>query len=231
MAANNLPREIQDRGLRLLRPLVDPLVRRGVDPNNITTIGFLVTISAGIAFFMGHPRIAGALVLLGGFFDIIDGEVARGTGQVTVFGSFYDSTLDRMSEVVMFIGILSLYGGWHPDFDYPWMVYIVGLAMGGSLMVSYTRSKAEAMGLNCNVGMMQRTERVLLIGASALLFGGSLDGAVLTWVLLIITVLTNFTVFQRIVWVHRHTAIAPLERRTHVPRPAVKVTHKTGTRR
>jgi CDP-diacylglycerol---glycerol-3-phosphate 3-phosphatidyltransferase len=231
MAANNLPKEIQERGLKLLRPIVDPLIRRGVDPNYITTVGFLVTIAAGVAFFMGHPRIAGALVLSGGFFDIIDGEVARGGGRTTVFGSFYDATLDRFSEVVMFIGILSLYGGWHPDFDYPWMVYVVGLALGGSLMVSYTRARAEALGLDCNVGMMQRTERVVLIGLSALLFGGWLGGAVLTWVLLIITVLTNFTVFQRIVWVHRHTAEARSEPLPQAPRAAVKLPQKTGTRR
>jgi len=232
MAANNLPKHLQDMGLRLLDPLVQPLIRRGVDPNYITTVGFLVTVSAGVAFFMGHPRIAGALVLLGGFFDILDGQVARGSGRTTIFGAFYDATLDRMSEVVMFIGILSLYGGWHPDFDYPWMVYVVGLALGGSLMISYTRARAEALGLDCTVGMMQRTERVVLIGSSALFFGGSLEGAVLTWVLLVITVLTNFTVFQRIYWVHRHTSQAATpERRPHAARPTVTVTRKSGTHR
>jgi CDP-diacylglycerol---glycerol-3-phosphate 3-phosphatidyltransferase len=92
-------------------PVFDPLIRGGVDPNYVTTVGFLVTISAGIAFFMGHVRIAGALVLLGGFFDIIDGQVARATGLASVFGSFYDSTLDRISEIVVFLGIFSLYGG------------------------------------------------------------------------------------------------------------------------
>lgn len=205
----NIPKHIQDRALAVLNPyLFEPLIRRRVDPNVVTTIGFLVTISAGIAFFMGHVRIAGLLVLIGGVIDIIDGQVARGTGMASVFGSFYDSTLDRVSEIVVFLGIFSLYGGGHPDFDYPWMVYTVALAMAGSLMVSYTRARAEALGMDCKVGLMQRLERVVLIGGAALLFGGAFGGAVLTWVLILMAVLTNFTAFQRIVWVYRHTSRA-----------------------
>lgn len=195
---------VRDRFLSAIRPMPAALARRGVHPNAVTTAGFLVTTSAGLAFFLGHVRIGGALILLGGLFDILDGQVARASHQVSVFGSFYDSTLDRMSEIVVFLGIFSLYGGGHPDFPYPWMVYTVALAMAGSLMISYTRARAEALGLDCRVGMMQRPERVVLTGASALLFGGAWNGLVLTWVLLTMAVLTNFTAFQRIVWVYRH---------------------------
>jgi CDP-diacylglycerol---glycerol-3-phosphate 3-phosphatidyltransferase len=225
MAATSIPKHVQDRAVRLMQPLFEPLIRRRVDPNYVTTVGFLVTISAGIAFFMGHVRIAGALVLLGGFVDIVDGQVARGTGLETVFGSFYDSTLDRVSEIVVFLGIFSLYGGGHPDFGYPWMVYTVALAMAGSLMVSYTRARSDALGIDCNVGMMQRLERVVLIGGAALLFGGAFDGAVLTGVLIIMAVLTNFTAFQRIVWVYRHTA-TPRPEQARIP---VKVTPESQT--
>ncbi|HUE96788.1 MAG TPA: CDP-alcohol phosphatidyltransferase family protein [Longimicrobiaceae bacterium] len=228
MAAANIPKHVQERALKLLQPVFDPLIRRGVDPNYVTTFGFLVTISAGIAFFLGHVRIAGALVLLGGFVDIVDGQVARGTGKASVFGSFYDSTLDRISEVVVFLGIFSLYGGGHPDFEYPWMVYTVALAMAGSLMISYTRAKAEALGLDCNVGVMQRLERVVLIGGASLIFGGAFDGAVLTWVLILMAVLTNFTAFQRIAWVYRHTSV-PAPEPGPVRRPRVKVTSESQT--
>jgi CDP-diacylglycerol---glycerol-3-phosphate 3-phosphatidyltransferase len=162
-------------------------------------------VSAGIAYFLGHPRWAGLLVLIGGIFDILDGQVARGTGLASAFGSFYDSTLDRISEIVVFLGIFSLYGGGHPDFPHPWMVYVVALALAGSLMVSYTRARAESLGLDCKVGLMQRPERVVLIGVSSLLFGGAFEGWVLTGVLLIMAATTNFTTFQRIVWVYRHT--------------------------
>jgi CDP-diacylglycerol--glycerol-3-phosphate 3-phosphatidyltransferase len=195
---------VRERFLAVLQPLPAALIRRGIHPNVVTTAGFLVTTSAGLAFFLGHVRVGGFLILLGGLFDILDGQVARGSGQVSVFGSFFDSTLDRMSEIVVFLGIFSLYGGGHPDFPYPWMVYPVALAMAGSLMISYTRARAESLGLDCKVGLMQRPERVVLTGVSALAFGGAWDGLVLTWVLLTMAVLTNFTTFQRIVWVYRH---------------------------
>jgi CDP-diacylglycerol---glycerol-3-phosphate 3-phosphatidyltransferase len=228
MAAANIPKHVQDSAIRLMKPIFEPFIRRRIHPNIITTVGFLVTISAGVAFFLGHVRIGGALVLVGGFVDIVDGQVARSTGLASVFGSFYDSTLDRISEIVVFLGIFSLYGGGHPDFGYPWMVYTVALAMAGSLMVSYTRARSEALGLDCNVGVMQRLERVVLIGGSALLFGGSFEGAVLTWVLILMAVLTNFTAFQRILWVYRHTSAAVPER-VRPTRPRVKISSESRT--
>lgn len=197
----------RDRALAGLRPLMDVLVRWRVHPNVITTVGFLITVGAGVSFFLGHIRIGGALILLGGVFDVFDGYVARATGLASAFGSFYDSTLDRISEAVVFLGILSLYGGGHPDFGLPWMVYTVALAMTGSLMVSYTRARAEGLGIDCKVGMMQRTERVVLLGAATLLFGSMWGGAALTWVVVVMAVLTNFTAFQRIVWVYRYTRV------------------------
>ena len=202
---NIIPGWMRDGFLGLLKPVPKSLISRGVHPNVITTLGFAVTISAGIAYFLGHVRIGGLLVLVGGIFDILDGQVARGSGKASVFGSFYDSTLDRISEIVVFLGIFSLYGGGHPDFPLPWMVYTVALALAGSLMVSYTRARAEALGLDCKVGLMQRPERVVLIGVASTLFGGAWNGSVLTGVLLVMAALTNFTAFQRIVWVYRHT--------------------------
>jgi CDP-diacylglycerol--glycerol-3-phosphate 3-phosphatidyltransferase len=222
-----LPSWLRDGFIAVLRPVPNLLIRRRVHPNTVTTLGFLVTISAGIAFFLGHVRIGGALVLVGGIFDILDGQVARGTGLASAFGSFYDSTLDRISEIVVFLGIFSLYGGGHPDFPHPWMVYVVASALAGSLMVSYTRARAESLGLDCKVGLMQRPERVVLIGVSSLLFGGSWNGLVLTGVLLIMALLTNFTTFQRIVWVYRHTQrMNPAEPRA-ASRPPLTITPKS----
>ncbi len=200
-----IPGSARDWFLGIVRRVFAVLVRRRVHPNTITTLGFAVTISAGITYFYGHVRWAGFLVLIGGLFDILDGYVARETGLASKFGSFYDSTLDRISEIVVFLGIFSLYGGGHPDFPHPWMVYVVALALAGSLMVSYTRARAEALGLDCKVGLMQRPERVVLIGFSSVFLGGAWEGIGLTAVLLVMAALTNFTVFQRIVWVYRHT--------------------------
>lgn len=205
-----LPAWIRDGFVKLLRPIPRALIARGVHPNTITTIGFLVTITSGVFYFYGRVRIAGAIVILGGICDILDGQVARGSGKASVFGSFYDSTLDRISEIVVFLGIISLYVGGHHDFGgRVWMAYVVGLALAGSLMVSYTRARAEALGLDCKVGLMQRPERVVLIGLSSWWFGGAFNGHVLTGVLLLMATLTNFTVIQRIVWVYRHTRDNP----------------------
>ena len=226
-----IPGAARDWFLGIVRRVFSGLVRRRVHPNTITTLGFAVTISAGITYFYGHVRWAGLLVLIGGLFDILDGYVARETGLASVFGSFYDSTLDRISEIVVFLGIFSLYGGGHPDFPHPWMVYVVASALAGSLMVSYTRARAEALGLDCKVGLMQRPERVVLIGVSSLFLGGAWEGIGLTVVLLVMAVLTNFTVFQRIVWVYRHTRDARLPAQASVTTPAPRSSKSQINRR
>jgi CDP-diacylglycerol--glycerol-3-phosphate 3-phosphatidyltransferase len=134
----------------------------------------------------------------------VDGQVAVRTGQQTVFGSFYDSTTDRIAEIVVMLGVMSLYLGKEPNIGEPWMAYVVAAAMAGSLMVSYTRAKAEALGIDCRVGLMQRAERIILLGGSSLFFGRWHRGAVLTWVMLAMAVLTNLTAIYRIYWVSRH---------------------------
>jgi CDP-diacylglycerol---glycerol-3-phosphate 3-phosphatidyltransferase len=100
------------------------------------------------------------------------------------------------------------------------MIYLVMAAMAGSLMVSYTRARAEALGLDCKVGIMPRAERVVLIGAAALFFGAAWDGLVLKGVILVLAITTNFTAFQRIVWVYQHARGVPLDESEPVPEPA-----------
>lgn len=195
--------------IRTLSPITDALIRARVHPNAITTVGFFIGISSAWAFAEGYVRLAGMFILIGGVFDIFDGRVARGTGLASAFGSFYDSTLDRISEIIVFVGVLALFlrhGSAQEDVG---MVYAVVLALGGSLMVSYTRARAEALGLDCKVGLMQRAERVFTLGAAALLFGTMWDMLVLRGVIVMIAVLANFTAFQRIVWVYRHTRSRP----------------------
>jgi CDP-diacylglycerol---glycerol-3-phosphate 3-phosphatidyltransferase len=195
----------------IIRPLIDLLVRHRVHPNLLTTLGFFSTLGGGFAFHQHEVRLAGFLVLLGGFFDILDGRVARLTGLGSKFGAFYDSTLDRISEIVVFIGILSLYNDYRQELGDVGMIYLVMLAMAGSLMISYTRARAEALGLDCRVGLMPRAERVVLLGAASLFFGTAWDGLVLKGVIVILAVLTNLTAFQRIVWVYQHARGVPLD--------------------
>jgi CDP-diacylglycerol--glycerol-3-phosphate 3-phosphatidyltransferase len=216
---------------KVLNPLTDTLVRWGVHPNLLTSVGFLVTLSSGWFFHEHHVRIAGLLVLLGGLFDILDGRVARLSGLGSKFGAFYDSTLDRISEIAVFFGILSLYNSGLPqqlggmptvagvDLDKVQptdvgMIYMTMLAMAGSLMISYTRARAEAMGLDCRVGLMPRAERVVLIGAASLFFGERWHGMVLKYVIFILAILTILTAFQRIIWVWKHARGVPLEEYT-----------------
>ncbi len=199
------------RVYRIIDPLTDWLARKQVHPNLLTTLGFLATMTSALAFHEHHVRTAGVLVLTGGFFDILDGRVARLSKLGSKFGAFYDSTLDRISEIAVFLGILSLYNDYRLELGDVGMIYLIMLAMAGSLMISYTRARAEALGLDCRVGLMPRAERVVLIGLASLLFGESWDGLILKIVIVVLAVLTNLTAVQRIVWVYRHAKGVPLE--------------------
>ncbi len=196
---------------RIIDPVTRRLVRSGVHPNALTTAGFVTTVAAGLMYGQDHVRWAGLLVLLGGAFDIFDGRVARLSGLASKFGSFYDSTLDRISEIVVYIGLLSLYNQYQTDLQDIGMIYAIMLAMGGSLMISYTRARAAALGLDCSVGLMQRAERVVLLGAGSLAFGLMWDGLVLSTVIVIVAVLTNVTAIHRIYWVYKRAAGVPLD--------------------
>jgi CDP-diacylglycerol--glycerol-3-phosphate 3-phosphatidyltransferase len=204
--------------------LTDWLVKRDVHPNLLTTLGFLVTSGSALAFHQHHARTAGLLILLGGFFDILDGRVARLSHLGSKFGAFYDSTLDRISEIAVYFGILSLYNDYRLELGDVGMIYLIMLAMAGSLMISYTRARAEALGLDCRVGLMQRAERVVLIGGAALFFGEAWNGIVLKGVILVLAILTNITAFQRIVWVYRQATGVPLDAET----PAGTSTDEVG---
>lgn len=196
---------------RIIDPLVRWMVRRRVHPNFLTTMGFVTVVGAGYLYHLDHVRWAGLLVLLGGAWDIFDGQVARVSGRASIFGSFYDSTLDRISEFVVFLGLLSLYNSYAREWLDVWMVYVIFLAMGGSLMVSYTRARAEGLGLDCKVGLMQRPERIVLLGLGSLAFGLMWDGLVLRWTIIVVAILTNVTALQRIVWVYKNAAGRSME--------------------
>jgi CDP-diacylglycerol--glycerol-3-phosphate 3-phosphatidyltransferase len=208
-----------EKGLKILREpvyrIIDPvvrwLIRLRIHPNAISTAGFVVTLVAGLFYHQDHVRTAGVLVLFGGVIDIFDGRVARESGLESKFGAFYDSTLDRLSEVVVFVGLASLYNTFRADVEDVAMVYVILMALGGSLMVSYTRAKAESLGLDCKVGLMERAERVVLLGLGSAVFGLAWDGLALDLIIIVVAVLTNLTAIQRIVWVYQHGKGVPLE--------------------
>jgi len=202
----NYLRDLVERGLRgAVEPVIALLTRYRVHPNTLSSLGFLITCSSGYFFHQHQVRTAGALILIGGIFDLFDGTVARRTGLASPFGAFFDSTLDRLSEIVVYLGLLSLYNEYRVELSDVAMIYVVMLAMAGSLMISYTRARAEALDMECSIGLMQRAERVLLIGLAAVLFGDQNGGIVLKVVLYVLAILTNLTVLQRIWWVYRNT--------------------------
>lgn len=196
---------VERRLVAILSPAINWMVRRRVHPNALSTTGFLVTMSSAFAFGYNHIRTAGALILLGGIFDLFDGRVARATGLASRFGAFYDSTLDRISEIAVYVGLLSLYNTYHPQLGDVGTIYAIMLAMAGSLMISYTRARAQGLGIDCKVGLMQRGERVIMIGLAALLFGGEESGLALRVVIIAVAILANLTAIHRIIWVYQHT--------------------------
>jgi CDP-diacylglycerol--glycerol-3-phosphate 3-phosphatidyltransferase len=209
-----MPEWFKNGFVRLLNPVVETLVRNRVHPNLISSFGFLVTLAGAILIFQ-RSIIAGVVVfLLGGMMDILDGRVARETGLASKFGSFYDSTLDRVSEIVVYF---SLYAYFRPLSNFWWVGYVVILAMVGSLMVSYTRAKAEALGVECKVGTMQRPERVVLLGVGGLLIpvfdliAPEWRFAPLLLALGLIAVLANITALERIYSVYKVARGVPLD--------------------
>ena len=190
--------------LRVIDPVADFLVRHRVNPNTITTIGTLCSLAGGVIYATGHIRTAGWLLGLTALFDVLDGTVARRTGRSTVFGAFYDSTLDRVADGVV-LGGLTVFYATSQEHGSVWMVVISLLAIMGAFLTSYTRARAEALGIDAKVGFLQRPERVTLLSAPQAFFGLALGGWVLMLIVAVLTVTAWITAVQRIVYVYRVT--------------------------
>jgi len=176
----------------LTDPAVRLLVRTSITPGAITWFGFVLAVGAAILAAMGNLLAAGFVVLIAGFFDMLDGALARYTKQVTRFGAVLDSTLDRLAEGVLLLGIIALFAREQSITG----VLLVGATLIASLLVSYVRARAEALGLECMVGLFTRPERVIVLALGLLL--NQVEIA-----LAIIAAFSFFTVGQRLVYVWR----------------------------
>jgi CDP-diacylglycerol--glycerol-3-phosphate 3-phosphatidyltransferase len=145
--------------LFVLRPLVRWLSVMRVRPDTLTVIGWSLALGAAVLFGLGYARVAGLVMLLGGVFDALDGAVARETNRMSSFGAFLDSTLDRISEAVVFVGLIFFYAA----ANRPYEALLAGVAMTFSLLTSYTRARAEGLNINCEVGLLERAGRVLIL--------------------------------------------------------------------
>jgi CDP-diacylglycerol---glycerol-3-phosphate 3-phosphatidyltransferase len=187
-----------------VNPLVERLIRAGVRPNTITTIGTGFVLVSAVVYATGHVRLGGLLLLLSGVADTLDGQVARGGAMVTRFGAFYDSTLDRVGDGATFIGI-GAFLLTAPDVAYRAPAVILCMvAILASVLVSYARARAEGLGLDCKVGIAQRAERILGLGLASLIFGAGPHSLLLEAVVALLAVASIITVVQRFVYVHQH---------------------------
>ncbi len=166
MSSNLIPRRVELIYLNTIEKILRLFLRFNLNPNFLTTVALFISIFAGYFFAIGKFITGGILTLLSGIFDTIDGKIARMMNRVTKFGALYDSTLDRYAEVIVFFGIgvyLIKYG-----------FYITSVAavfaIGGSMMVSYIRARAEGLGFECNIGWMRRAERIVLLGFSSIFY-------------------------------------------------------------
>jgi CDP-diacylglycerol--glycerol-3-phosphate 3-phosphatidyltransferase len=187
-----------------VNPLVERLIRAGVRPNTITTIGTGLVLVSAVVYATGHIRLGGLLLLLSGVADTLDGQVARGGAMVTRFGAFYDSTLDRVGDGATFIGI-GAFLLTAPDVAYRVPAVILCMvAILASVLVSYARARAEGLGLDCKVGIAQRAERILGLGLASVVFGAGRHALLLEAIVALLAVASIITVVQRFVYVHRH---------------------------
>jgi CDP-diacylglycerol---glycerol-3-phosphate 3-phosphatidyltransferase len=181
------------------QPLVSILAKTPISPNMVTWTGFLIVLVASVLACLGHPFAAGWVMLFSGCFDFIDGALARSTNRVTKFGGILDSTLDRISEAAMLLGIMGYYLS-RPAIFQSWIVMLAGIAIVASFMVSYIRSRAEAANLDCQVGISTRPERVIVLGLGMLL--SPISHYFLVVALGLIALLSTITVVQRLVHVY-----------------------------
>jgi CDP-diacylglycerol---glycerol-3-phosphate 3-phosphatidyltransferase len=176
----------------ILQPIARALLKLHITANILTFIGLLLAVGVGVAVMNGQMLLGGVLMLLSGPMDALDGAVARQSGNQNSFGAFFDSTCDRYAEGFVLLG-LSIYG---LAIDDQRLVLLAFVAFWGSLLISYTRARAEGLGIECKVGLFTRMERFILISAM-LILNQILIG------LIILAVLTHITAVQRIVHVWR----------------------------
>ncbi len=192
---------------RLGDPVARVLLQAHVRPNHLTVVGLGVSLAAATALARGSLRTGAVLLTLAGLFDFFDGSLARLANRVSRFGAFLDSVVDRYSDLVVLLGVVLFYH-WAADTA---GLLLTLISVVGTVMVSYTKARAQSIGLSCEIGLMERPERLILLIAGATFHA-------LTPAMLVLAVLTNATALQRILYTRRVT-IAPPARESTAPAP------------
>lgn len=183
---------VRQRAQAVLNIIADIFNNLGFTPNMLTLIGFLAMVGVGGILAIGNFALGGALIIVAGIFDALDGSLARLTNRVTKFGAFFDSTTDRLAEGALFIGLLFAF----MQRGQTWVAYLIFFALLGSLMVSYCRARAEGIGVQMKEGLLTRFERIalLVIGLMLTAFFGDAPLLIVLWIL---AIFTNVTAAQR----------------------------------
>lgn len=192
--------------MSIINAMVRGLASAGIPPNVLTAIGLVINLACGFLFGFGHFFLAGVVLIVANLFDMLDGNVARLSGRVTKYGGFLDSTIDRLSDMGAFLGIIIFYSRKTPEHSVL-NVALAGVGMIASVLVSYTTARSEALGVKANVGFLQRPERVVLL----------IIGALSTWdwnssgfwtnrmpqVLWVLAIGSVWTLIQRMIFIRR----------------------------
>jgi CDP-diacylglycerol--glycerol-3-phosphate 3-phosphatidyltransferase len=192
-----LPKKLISFTLHSLNHVAYFFANLKIGPNTLSFMALISGIGAGVLFFFKHPLWAGAMIGICGLFDILDGQVAANTNQKSLFGAIFDSVLDRYSEFFIYLGLAAY-------FRHHWALWLTFWTILGSAMVSYARARAEGLGIECRIGIMQRAERMLLLFLGSIIgsLGNIFDQAMIT-VLAIIAVFSNITAIQRTLYVKK----------------------------
>lgn len=210
-------------------PLVSLLAGLGVRPDHLTWAGLALSAGAGVAFFIGEPHVGALLLAAGGLCDVLDGQLARRLGRQSRFGAFLDSVADRLAEALVLLGImgfyvsnllalvlqperviLQLHRGLEPD-TWAAVSLTAALALAGSFLVSYTRARAEGLGLDCRVGWFERPERLALLIVAGLVAGLLRKFWAIPAALMLLALLSFATAAQRVAYVYRNTRRAGVD--------------------
>jgi len=181
----------------VIEPIARLLINLRIHPHIITFSGLAISILAFNFFRQGYFFSAGVMVVLARACDVLDGRLARETNRISKFGALMDSTIDRYSEVLLFLGLAIFFYDKHSH-----VVYLIIFAIAGSLMVSYTRARAEGLGIECKVGLMKREERITYLAIGSLL--GAIPGIGIYFVIVtiwFIAIIANITVIQRVIFI------------------------------
>lgn len=189
--ARILPKKLISFTLEHLNLIASFLINLNIHPNALSIFATITGLGAGIFFVFNRPFWAGILIIICGLLDILDGKVAAGTNKTSIFGAMFDSILDRYSEFFIYLGLAV-------HFRNHWALWIIFFTFLGSTMVSYTRARAEGLGIECKIGVMQRAERLLFLVAGSI-FGSlfNIFDPLMIGALIIIALLSNITAIQR----------------------------------